>query len=1504
MIMKKTPIDLRNSLLSTALKTTTACGAAGRVAMIAAALATTSSAATLYWDANGDIAGSGNTDADWDSGTNWSTSADGDIATVGWTDGETAVFSAGTDGTNFTAFLTGTVATPSMIFEEAGDTVTIDGGVVTIGGGSIDSSALGTGGGRNVVLNTDLAGAGGLTIAAHGDTSDTGGGSNSELELAGISSFTGDLTITSGVVSFIDDDSFGGAGNRIILNGGGLLDPNRNLNINNDVEILAGGGVIRSYGAASTLLNGTLSGSGMLRKTDTGILIIDSDNSATFTGPTRIGAGQLQISSDTALGAVPAAPTPDAISMANGGRITADADLTLPANRGITMESGDTGFNTLSGFTNTVEGPIVGGASSSGRLTATGAGSLVLNGDIDLDAGMLVTGGETIVNGDLSLSTGEVRVEGGAILNINSTDAFISGGFNLGAGTTNIGLGGGAGGTLQIADWELGNNGNQPHVSNLTSGDVLVSEDFRIGHWGGSDSTVNVSGGSISQPDTVSNPTDEFQANLFLGIDGTGNLNITDGTVNTTSLIVDGRGTSGGTETLTLTGGTLNIGKWGIRNNGSYLIQFGGGTVGTTSSSTEPGYNWASSWSSNSDIEFTGTNGDTAFAAGNHAITLGGVLSGAGGFSVESGGLVLSGATNTFAGTVNVNGGTLFPTGSKGAGLAPVVVQNGGSVQGGTPTAVGVGSFETLDLQDGSSSIYRLDFLTPDSIEILAADGLSTTGTHTIVPIPTGDLQAGDFFEILTYSGTIQGAGFSAFQIGGASNPHLNFSLTDTGSSIQLEIDSIEPISWTGSTDGLWEINGTQNWEIDSDMSATGFFDFDRLTFPDGTPNTDITVSGGVQIAGATFLNDTDTYTFTGDGIGGPGGIEFLGLGTVRLFNNNTYAGDTLVNGGTLIVGNGTTGNLPAGTTVSVEGGGTLELNLDPSVGFATNVALNNGTLLITGDQTVSSTIAGMVPSVIQVDAPNSLTSTGTFSGTVRKTGSGDMFSSASTGTLIAAEGTLTSTGFAGNVDYVVEPTGTLNINYGTGATYNIGITVQGAGLGSPNFFLESGRNINLQRNGGLRVTTAPTTLRASDTGVASLRGFDINGTNMTIEADASGTVIDPTLQIRTEGFGYRMSVASGPNTATGDLVINSDMPSQGGSVGRAGFEVNLQKWDTGSVLLNGFADLPEGAWVREGSIVLGADERIGDAAGIALGDGAVTGKLVLNGFTETVSDIGVHNSSIGSSIVNGSPTTGTLVVNYSGAGRNFAGVIGGAGDDGNLNLVKSGTGTLTILTPLAHTGSTSVSEGTLSLTTASLDDNAELNISGTGLLDLNHADTDVVGLLVIDGVAQPDGTYGATGSGATNIDDTRFSGTGVILVGTPADPYGAYETANNIGGAGADVDSDGDGIDNGIEFVIGGVSDPGVGQNDSDKLPTSTVDATHLTFNFRRTDGSADSNPYVEYGSDLVGWTEAQGGVDGVVINEYDDDYAAGVDRVEVIIPRALATGDKLFARLRVDIP
>ena len=73
---------------------------------------------------------------------------------------------------------------------------------------------------------------------------------------------------------------------------------------------------------------------------------------------------------------------------------------------------------------------------------------------------------------------------------------------------------------------------------------------------------------------------------------------------------------------------------------------------------------------------------------------------------------------------------------------------------------------------------------------------------------------------------------------------------------------------------------------------------------------------------------------------------------------------------------------------------------------------------------------------------------------------------------------------------------------------------------------------------------------------------------------------------------------------------------------------------------------------------------------------------------------------------------------------------------------------------------------------------------------------------LNIGGVQQASGRWGATGSGATHIDNTHFTGSGVVMVGTVPD-FAAWALANAPGQS-ASEDHDNDGVSNGSEYFMG----------------------------------------------------------------------------------------------------
>jgi autotransporter-associated beta strand protein len=143
------------------------------------------------------------------------------------------------------------------------------------------------------------------------------------------------------------------------------------------------------------------------------------------------------------------------------------------------------------------------------------------------------------------------------------------------------------------------------------------------------------------------------------------------------------------------------------------------------------------------------------------------------------------------------------------------------------------------------------------------------------------------------------------------------------------------------------------------------------------------------------------------------------------------------------------------------------------------------------------------------------------------------------------------------------------------------------------------------------------------------------------------------------------------------------------------------------------------------------------------------------------------------------------------------------------------------------------------------------------------------------------------------------------LVGGGATPPYDTWTSSKGLSGAGASAtaDPDSDGLANAIEFVVGGEPNPANPGSDSNALlPTVTSTATDLVFTFRRTDVSMTQPGaaiVAEYSSTLGAWTTAQNGVNGVTIAVTDDGFGAGVDKVDVSIPKALATGSKLFVRL-----
>jgi autotransporter-associated beta strand protein len=212
-----------------------------------------------------------------------------------------------------------------------------------------------------------------------------------------------------------------------------------------------------------------------------------------------------------------------------------------------------------------------------------------------------------------------------------------------------------------------------------------------------------------------------------------------------------------------------------------------------------------------------------------------------------------------------------------------------------------------------------------------------------------------------------------------------------------------------------------------------------------------------------------------------------------------------------------------------------------------------------------------------------------------------------------------------------------------------------------------------------------------------------------------------------------------------------------------------------------------------KGTLTLGAEQYVSN---LQLTGGLVNGSGPLRTFGGTMSSLASAESSeiatplqlVGSA---------TLYVEDGDAADDL--IVSGAIINNN-NLTKTGDGTLKLTATNTFAGDTAVNAGVLKVSGASLSDTNKLVING-GVVDPSGSN-ETVNTLFFGATQQQAGTWGATGSGADNINDTYFTGTGVVTVITgPPSAYNVWATATGATGGKAG-DTDGDGVSNLMEFA------------------------------------------------------------------------------------------------------
>jgi autotransporter-associated beta strand protein len=546
-----------------------------------------------------------------------------------------------------------------------------------------------------------------------------------------------------------------------------------------------GGSVLTVAGAGNTAISGAIGGIKTidLVKSGAGTLTLSGNN--TFTGGVTINAGTLQVDSAGALNS----NSPNAVTFGSGSNGTLSLNGNSVTVAGLNGDSSATVSGSGAALTinnagnDSYYGFLIGGMS----VVKTGAGTLFLGNGNSFGGGLQVQQGTLAVtainsegtNGPLgpnpvtlgsSGHTGTLEWEGfmsdfqdahfftlqggGAILAANSP--LNLGGFIMGPGGLTIVSG------LAVT---LSNYGNSFSGGLNVDGFLVIPSINNAGTNGtlGANTSVTLGSNAVSGTLEYSGATASSTMAFTLSSSG-GNFQIDSSSTNLTlSGVIGGTGaltkTGDGTLTLsgnnTYSGGTLiNFGTLNVAadNNlgavpGSPVtnITFNQGTYSTLQ------FAGAMSLSANRWILLNGFGGTIDTQA--NAISVPGVIAGAGSLTkVGAGTLTLSG-NNTYSGGTIVSGGTLRTTGAGTLGAGPLAI----NAASGVTSSVNLGNNQNVSSLSGTVS-------GTGAVSLSIGSGVTLTDNQS-----SGNTT---FQGVLINSGTFAKSGTSSLEINSA--PTLN----------------------------------------------------------------------------------------------------------------------------------------------------------------------------------------------------------------------------------------------------------------------------------------------------------------------------------------------------------------------------------------------------------------------------------------------------------------------------------------------------------------------------------------------------------------------------------------------------------------------------------------------------------------------------------------------------------------------------------------------------------
>jgi len=765
-----------------------------------------------------------------------------------------------------------------------------------------------------------------------------------------------------------------------------------------------------------------------------------------------------------------------------------------------------------------------------------------------------------------------------------------------------------------------------------------------------------------------------------------------------------------------------------------------------------------------------------ALSSGNLTINNGGTVNmqtftdTVGAVTIAKGGTI-SGTTGTLTpagiALVSNNGGTITLGASSTGFVAASTVTYNDTIDGSTTLNIQRLSIGSLTLNvargdDASGVDVNIDILwnSANAGRTIVKNGsgvaqLSGSIQSENFGLGDGPTTINDGTLIFNKSAEVTATGFGLITIGdgigSANSAVLQFRTSNNqigSNAITINSDGLFDLNGKSeTTSGALNLNSTGQLQLNNGSLTVGSFNLNPSTgnttsLSLGASDTltlggDVTFNaagtGRAQITGSALALAGANRTFTvglgtgadydlliGAGISGASSLTKAGTGRLILTGSNNYTLGTVVNVGTLQIGDGTTAGTMTSTGALTLGGGTFAVRGPASGGSSQTVASlattagtvstirlipgasDNTTLTITGttlstgagssvnfDYTAGTTVGGTVGNNYVVWNPT-LTA-GIIGGAYTVTDSGGTgFATTSGGNVVR----LTDSGGAGLPVSGGSATGSYFIgsDYSTDSTTTPGSLVEalsGAVAASnvkvDTTGLTSGANLALGENlltlGAGMVISGSNPYEISGSGAGGLKAASAGGTIYLNNASSgivtiSAPIVNNTAsRLTVDGPGT--TILSGVNTYTGATIVNGGIVRFSGTMAASPITIN------------------------NGATQLGTATGLTSANTVTFGAGSI-GRLQLLGNSLTIGALN-SNATLGTPVIannngGGAVANATLTIN-SGSSSSFGGVIQDGTGGGTLALIKSGAGTLTLSGSNTYSGGTVINAGTVSFT-------------------------------------------------------------------------------------------------------------------------------------------------------------------------------------------------------------